>query len=374
MKKFTCVLFFISIFMGCSLVSRSGDYQADLYLTVGAYTASGGDGLYLYKFDSSTGESEYSSSLEINNPSYLTYANTEDKLYVVTENNDAATDCVSVLNLDKKQGIFNFIESQLTGGAAPCYIVEDSLHQMVVTANYMGGSISVFNLDKNGCLEDRIVIEPVGGKLGPNRKRQEQPHLHCAYLAPDGKYLFANDLGTDCIYQFDLSNLDLEKPTKLIQLSPGCGPRHTVFHPNGLFAYVITELSGEVMCFNYDGESLTQFQTIQADPEQAGGSADIKITPDGKFLYASNRLKNDGVAIFSIDSMGKLTHMGYQKTGIHPRNMEITPDGGLLLVACRDSNCIEIYKIDEKTGLLTHLDRDIKVKMPVCLKFVRLEN
>ena len=143
------------------------------------------------------------------------------------------------------------------------------------------------------------------------------------------------------------------------------------FAPNGSYAYLINELSGTVIAFEYNDGELKEIQTIAADTVGAKGSGDIHISPDGKFLYASNRLKADGLAIFSIHpENGMLTKVGYQLTGIHPRNVIITPNGKYLLVACRDSNVIQIYERDTDTGLLTDIRKDIKVDKPVCIKFV----
>jgi 6-phosphogluconolactonase (cycloisomerase 2 family) len=138
-----------------------------------------------------------------------------------------------------------------------------------------------------------------------------------------------------------------------------------------MYAYVINELSGKVTAFQYTDGQLKVIQNIEADSVRAQGSADIHISPDGKFLYASNRLKEDGIAIFSINGKdGTLTQKGYQHTGIHPRNFIITPNGRFLLVACRDSNVIQIYERDINTGLLTDTRKDIKLSKPVCIKFV----
>ena len=120
----------------------------------------------------------------------------------------------------------------------------------------------------------------------------------------------------------------------------------------------------------YDKGNLTPVQAVEADTLQASGSADIHITPDGRFLYASNRLKGDGIAIFSIDpANGQLTKVGYQLTGVHPRNFVITPNGKFLLCACRDSNVVQVYEIDKQSGLLRDTEKDIRVSKPVCLKF-----
>ena len=154
-------------------------------------------------------------------------------------------------------------------------------------------------------------------------------------------------------------------------MKAGSGPRHLTFAPNGNYAYLINELSGTVIAFEYKDGNLKEIQTIAADTVGAKGSGDIHISPDGKFLYASNRLKADGIAIFRIDSEnGKLTKTGYQLTGVHPRNFIITPNGKYLLVACRDSNAIQVYERDADTGLLTDIQKDIKVDKPVYIKFV----
>ena len=154
-------------------------------------------------------------------------------------------------------------------------------------------------------------------------------------------------------------------------MKAGSGPRHLTFSPNGHYAYLINELSGTVIAFEYKDGDLKEIQTIAADTVNAQGSADIHISPDGKFLYASNRLKADGIAIFNIHpDNGMLAKAGYQLTGIHPRNFIITPNGKYLLVACRDSNVIQVYERDADTGLLTDVHQDIKVDKPVCIKFV----
>ena len=115
-------------------------------------------------------------------------------------------------------------------------------------------------------------------------------------------------------------------------------------------------------------------QTIAADTVGARGSADIHVSPDGRFVYASNRLQADGLAIFSINQEdGTLAKVGYQLTGRHPRNFAITPNGKYLLVASRDDNKIQVFSIDTQTGLLTDTNQDITLSKPVCIKFATME-
>ena len=205
------------------------------------------------------------------------------------------------------------------------------------------------------------------------KERQSQPHLHCVEFTPDGKFLVANDLGTDKIHVFPLDSDGKpdEKAGFDVNLEAASGPRHICFSKDGRFAYLINEISGKVTALSYDGKTLTPIQHIESDTVNAQGSADIHLSPDGKFLYASNRLKADGIAIFSVDGeTGLLTKAGYQLTGIHPRNFVLTPDGRYLLVACRDSNLVQIFERNEKTGLLVDTGKRIETSKPVCLKFI----
>ena len=190
---------------------------------------------------------------------------------------------------------------------------------------------------------------------------------------------FLDDLGTDQIHVFPVSenvtdgvshSLLNESEEFNIKVESGSGPRHICFHPNQKFAYLINEISGKVIAFSYDKGKLNTIQYIEADTVGAKGSGDIHISPDGKFLYASNRLKADGIAIFSINQEeGTLTKTGYQLTGIHPRNFIISRNGRYLLVACRDSNSIQVFERDSQTGLLKDTGKTIKTNKPVCLKF-----
>ncbi|MFA6360979.1 MAG: beta-propeller fold lactonase family protein, partial [Dysgonamonadaceae bacterium] len=165
----------------------------------------------------------------------------------------------------------------------------------------------------------------------------------------------------------------LQSDTAVFMTPAGTGPRHFDFHPNGLYFYLLGELSGEVIVYDYNMGDLQQKQIILADTVGARGSADIHVSPNGRFLYASNRLEADGIAIFKIDSQdGTLTKVGYQSTAKHPRNFAITPNGKFLLVAGRDDNVIQVYSIDKETGLLTDTHQDIVINKPVCIKFTKL--
>lgn len=347
-----------------------------LLMLVGSYASADQEGIKTYRFNQETGEAVLASTLSgIENPSFLVPTENGTHVYAVGETEKGFT--ANALALDTLTVGLTLLNSQSTGGASPCYITVSPDGKFVLTANYMGANITVFPRLSDGKLGEGHVISFQG--KGADKERQEQPHLHCVYFTPDGKLLLANDLGLDCIHAFPVKPASGTKGTDLldeaaafdIELAPGSGPRHTCFDKQGKHAYLLTELSGEVVVWTYDGKTLIQQQVIKADTVGAKGSADIHLSPDGKFLYASNRLQADGVAIFKVSpSDGTLTKVGYQLTGIHPRNFTITPNGKFLLVACRDTNEIQVFARDAETGLLQDTGKTIHTDKPVCLQWV----
>jgi len=352
----------------------------EMYLLVGTYTSDeGSKGIYVYRFNTETGESEEVSVTEVANPSYLTLSPNEKFVYSVGEN-DEGDGAAYAFSFDKKTGRLVPINSQSTQSAGPCYITIDKKGKNVHTANYGGGSISSFQVKSDGGLSELVSLIRFKGS-GPDTVRQKSPHVHCVRYSPDGKYLFATDLGTDKIYRMEAMEAVFEGQPAISESTliafvtpPGTGPRHFDFHPGEEYVYLLGELSGEVIVYDYNDGYLKIKQTIASDTVGALGSADIHVSPDGRFLYTSNRLKADGIAIFSINpDDGKLKKVGYQLTARHPRNFAITPNGKFLLVASRDDNKIQVFAINSETGLLTDTSQDILLNKPVCLKFASME-
>jgi len=344
--------------------------RADIFtMFVGTYS----DGFYAYDFDQNAGklaEDAPIAKAEMPNPSYL--AVDGNRVYAVSEMPDASA---SVWAWRWGGNGFELLNSQPTGvipseekesvlahGEDPCYVSTDG--NFLAVANYSGGSLGMYRLREDGAVAplDSLVISGIGG---PDLSRQESPHVHCAVFSPDGKYLFFSEFSADEIGRLDVSPLGVRNYCRAATLHPDSGPRHLLFDASGTHLYVIGELSGDITVYDYADGSLREKQVIKADRMDARGAADIHFSPDGKFLYASLRLRGDGIVVFEVGPGGVLAYVGYQATGPHPRNFNITPNGRYVLVACRDNNSIEVYARDRRTGLLTDTGRRIPVERPV---------
>jgi len=352
----------------------------NFYLFVGTYTNKGSKGIYVYRFNSANGTAELVSNTDsAANPSYLAVAPDEKYVYAVNETHGENGGNVSAYTFDKNTGKLNFINQQSTGGDDPCYVTVSKNSKWVIVANYSGGSAAAFAANADGSLQPRSQLLQDSG-IGANAKRQEKPHVHSTVFSPAQDYLFTPDLGLDkvMVYKFNPASQKPLTPaaSPYVSVAAGNGPRHFTFHPNQKFAYLIQELSGTVGVFSYNKGKLTLLQNIATHPADFKGdigSADIHVSPDGKFLYASNRGDENTITIFSINpAAGRLTLKGYQSVmGKTPRNFIIDPTGNYLLAANQNTDNIVIFKRNKQTGLLTPTGKQIEVSMPVCLQMIK---
>ena len=358
----------LSLFCLSLLLSVKAMASGDMRLVVGTYTDGGSHGIYSFSFNEETGASKMLDSLQLKNPSYFVPSRDGRFLYAVSEKSDA-TAALAAIRFNAATGHMELINSQATGGEDPCYVATNEV--VALTANYTGGSLSVFPLKRDGALGPRTQLFN-GHTGGPDVKRQGTAHIHCARFL-DKETVLATDFSADAILRFHYADGKLSPRGVAGRLDSGSAPRHLEFSRDGRTVYAMSEIGGTVTVFRNVKGTLKKIQVIASDSVGGEGGADIHLTPDCRFLYSSNRLKADGIAIFKVNAQnGKLTKVGYQDTGIHPRNFNITPNGRLLLAACRDSNVIQVFRIDPKTGLLTDLHKDIHLSKPVCVKFVAL--
>ena len=353
---------------------------------VGTYTSENdSDGIYTYNLDIKTGNLEQIYvTLKVDNPSYLHISSDNKFLYAALENevyNGDVGGAVAAYSIKQNTGKINLINVEGTKGMSPCNVCTTSDNKYVFVANYEGGSVSVFPVNDDGSLKElSLVLKHVG--LGPNKIRQSKPHVHYVTLTPEGKYLCVVDLGIDSVkfYELDrnLGSLTLNEKLSL-KMKAGCGPRHMEFHSNGQIAYIITELSSEiaVAIYSKQNQSFEVVQYISTLPKEYVGEntcGAIHISPNGNYIYASNR-GHDSLAIFKIDRIsGKLELVGHSSTyGECPRDFEIEPTGNFLFVTNQNSDSIVTFKIDSASGKLEVLTCKVKVPSPVCIKFISLE-
>jgi len=360
-------------------------FSQENYLLVGTYDSPKSEGIYVYRFNSKGGSSDPVSHVKTFSPSYLAISPDQKFVYAVNERSDSTSrgGGVSSFHFNKLTGMLSLMNQQSSEGNNPCYVTVDKTGRRLYVANYSTGNLSVLQILPGGILTRAMqVIQHTGRSV--DTPRQHSAHVHCTILNEENTILYAADLGTDRIEQYsvDLSTGELfNAHIPSIGLKPGSGPRHLDISKDGTYMYVLEELSGyiEVLKLIKQQFWVEGVQKISAlPPDHTGsrtGSADIHISPDGKFLYVSNRGISNTIGIFSIDKdSGMLRLVGHQTTyGERPRNFSFDPSGNFLLVANQMSDEIVIFKVNKSTGLLTDTGKRIPVGRPVCIKWISVD-
>jgi 6-phosphogluconolactonase len=379
-KTFIALLVITNTFLyaGTDMQNLNKDY----YLYVGTYTdGNESEGIYLYKLNWVKGELTFINSFEANNPSFLATDYNEEFLFACNEINNFNEEkhgSVTSYRINKSNKSLTELNVVSSGGANPCYVSVDNKGKYVFTANYTGGNIGVIPINDDGSLDSLSYVAQHEGK-GGNPERQSAPHAHSVKTNMKNNIVYAVDLGIDkvMIYNFDETRGKLNPAeTLFVKLASGAGPRQIVEYPYGNFAYVINELNSTVTLLNknIDNGSLHVVESYSTLPDNFSGDnfpADIRIHPNGKFLYASNRGHNS-IVIYSINETdGKLKILGHQSTkGNWPRNFTIDPSGKFLLVANQHSNNVFVFEINIETGMLKDTGYSIDIPAPVCLLFL----
>jgi 6-phosphogluconolactonase len=352
------------------------------FVYVGNYTAkTESKGIYLFEFSTDTGKlTAMGLAGETTDPSWVTVHPNGKYLYAANESGKAST--ISAFSIDSKTGKLAFLNKLPALGEDPCYLSFDQTGKYLLVANYTSGSIVVFPIQPDGSLGEHTAFETDAGTPGPNQKRQTAAHAH--WIEPSGhnQFVYVADLGLDRVlfYKFDASKGTLApgNPTdpSSAAVTPGAGPRHVAFGTGRKFMYVLAELTSTVTVFANEGhEKFQSVQEISALPQDFSGrndAAEIAISPDGKFLYTSNRGR-DSVVVFSIDpTKGTLRKVEDVPTGgKEPRNFVIDPTGHYLLAENQNSNTIVEFAIDPSTGKLTQTGEVIQTPSPICIAFLR---
>jgi 6-phosphogluconolactonase len=350
-------------------------------LIIGSYTTASGNDIAVYRFYTENGGlAELGGISDVQNASFICVAPNGRFIYAVNEIEGQNPGYVTALAFEPTSGELKLINRQPVMGIGPCYITVNNAQNQVFIANYASGSLSVLPLDKDGSLLPVVQTLKHEG-AGPDCQRQEQPHVHSVRLSPDEKFLLVADLGTDklCMYHYLPENaLPLSEAEQFpVSVQPGHGPRHFEFSRNKRFMYLITEMGGYIYVYDYKGAQSILLQTISVVAEGFEGAisdADIHMSPDGRFLYASNRGDANGIVVFSVDTeAGSLTFVERKPSiGKGPRNFALDPTGNYLFVANENSDDIYVYEINKHAGTLKLTDLKIIIGRPACLKFTTI--
>jgi 6-phosphogluconolactonase len=358
---------------------------AETLVYFGTYTGGGSKGIYRSILDETTGKlSDLVLAAELENPSFLVVSPDQNYLFAVSENGKfkgKEGGGVSSFAIGKDGGL-TLISQVNSGGGAPCHISTDPQGKCLLVANYMGGSISSYQIAADG----KLVAPAAGGFIqhegqGAQLPRQASPHAHSVNVGPTGKRAYVADLGLDkvLIYKLDAAGgMIAPNAPPFLKLPDATGPRHFSFHPSGKWAYTNLEMSLQVAALSHDAKTgalavLEIESTVPEGTERKGNStAECLVHPTGKWVYVSNRGHNS-IAAFAIDQKtGKLDFIERESTqGKTPRNFGIDPSGKFLITGNQGSGNVVVLKINQDTGSLDPIGHEIEVPEPVCIRFVR---
>ncbi|WP_372933723.1 lactonase family protein [Mariniphaga sediminis] len=362
-----CVLFFPA--------SSQEDLIQKIY--VGTYTSEGAEGIYLCRFDGTTGEISLEKTFKgVEDPSFLTISPDRKHLFAVTRASSENEKPGGYVNAYRIQpdGELEFINKQISHGAGPCHVDVSPNGKYVAIATYSSGTTSLYGVNEDGSLKPASSTIVNQGS-GPDKARQSAPHAHSIRFSRDGSQAFSADLGTDQLNIFDVKKGELIPARQpFVKMAPGAGPRHFDFHPNNKVIYVINELNSTITSFKKNGKTWEELQTISTLPEdftKRSYCADIHVSPDGRYLYGSNRGHNS-IAVFKIDNSTQMLEWqtSVSTEGDWPRNFVLSPDGKFMLVANQKSGNIVVFTINKETGLPVFSGKELALPSPVCLDFL----
>lgn len=359
----------ITVLFSCFMLQSIAQ---EIPMFVGTYTHKGSQGIYLYMFNTENGEAMLYSNTVVDHPSFLARSNDGKSLYAVKETGDSSA---SVASFAFDGEALSFVNALPTDGGAPCHVAVAKKYPIVLVSNYSGGSLAVFKLEENGALGSKIQhIQQEGS--GPNKDRQEASHVHSAFFSADEKHVFVQNLGTDkiTIYRVEQDKDSYQLIEESAITTPaGGGPRHIVFDAKEKNLYVLLEMTAQIAHYAKDGKTWKLQDSISINDDAfdgKNGAAEIKFSPDHKFIYASNRGDANSIALFQVDKSGALKKSKvYPTNGKEPRNFNISPDGRFLLVANQSTDDITVFERDLATGELKDTEKSIAVSTPVCIVF-----
>ena len=366
MKKISLLI--LIIIGSCQTTVMKEEKNTSFY--VGTYTNGNSKGIYKYEINTEGKLKEIGLMAATINPTFLAKSKNNKLLFAVGETDEAGTGFIKSFKITKDSLIE--ISKEKSGGAGPCFVAVDS-RNYILTANYGGGNIGLLKADTLGALKPLLYTQQHTGK--GTTERQQAPHAHSTWFHPIKDEIISIDLGTNNLW---FSKIDTQKDEliftvqKKLKMAKGAGPRHLTFHPNNKWIYVLNELNNTVSLIKEKNNTYfveSSISTLPKDFLAFSKAADIHISKDGLFLYASNR-GHESIVIYKIDPKnGILKVVGFEPVkGEHPRNFSLSADAQFLLVANQDTNNIVSFRRDTDKGTLTFVD-SIAAPTPVCILF-----
>lgn len=360
-----------------TMLLNSSAVADDSLVFVSSFAAGDQGAIHAFRFDLQKGTLDLKQKTSgVEHPFFLAVSRDQKFLYSIHAKTFGGKDDedVAAFELVGRTGQLKFLNRQSARGTAACYLDVDATGRTVVVANYTSGSVASLPVQPDGSLGEAVsFFQHVGSSVNP--ERQKEPHAHCIVISPDNRFAFVADLGLDQVLSYRLeaktSKLSANQPP-FVKTPAGAGPRHLTFAPNGKHVYVINELSNSVTVFGYnaDAGTLAEKQTISTLPPDFKGTshcADVKITPNGRFLYGTNR-GHDSIAAYRIGDDGRLTLIGIEPSlGKGPQNLAITPRGDWLLCANMPGNNVAVFRIDPQSGRLQSAGTPVAMPSPSCI-------
>jgi 6-phosphogluconolactonase len=370
-------------------------FRSSRFACVGTYTAGSGNGqgIYLYEANAFNGElTLVKLAAAVPDLSFVLTSASGKHLYCTNEISNfqgSTSGSVTAFSVDPSNGELTLLNTVSSLGGGPVYLGLDQTGKYLFVANYGGGSIAVLPVNSDGSLSAAVDTHQDTGSVGPTTATNappgsvafsghDGPHAHCIIVSPNNKFVLHTDLGQDRVYVYSFDpNKGVLTPAEIpyVSVPPGDGPRHIAFHPNGRYLYSVQEEASTLVVFRFNSSSgeLTQKQMISALPPGFKGSsfgAEVKISSDGQFVYASNRL-HDSTAVFAVDLNGELRYVGEAATrGDYPRQFAIDPSGNYLYSCNQRSDNLTSYRIDRGSGRLTFTGQYVAVGTPSCITFL----
>jgi len=368
--------------LGAALLTAAPAFAANTVAYVGTYTDTAAKGIYALKWDAAAKKFvSLGLQAEVASPSFVAVSPSHKFLYAITERaaRRDGTGSVSSYAIDPANGALKLINRVPAHGNTSAHLVVDASGKWLLVANYGSGSVASFALNADGSVGEMADFKQHSGS-SVNPHRQMGPHPHEAVMSPDNRFLLIPDLGLDKVFVYALDSttgkLTLASTT---DTRPGFGPRHMLFGKGGKFAYVLGEMASAVAVMSYDKKNgkLTLVENIDTIPPQLtieNNSAELSLSNDGLFLYATNR-GHDSVTVFKVSAAnGKLTNVQNIPTQGHiPRGMSLDPDGTHLLTGNQNSDTITIFDRDTKTGKLTFASQMTDIPTAVCILFTPID-